>query len=386
VAHDTGLAALQEGGPLAFDAIRALRRHRLLAAMEERGVDVLLLGRTANAVYASGSRSLSLLGTRPFGPGCVVVRATRDVHLLSVGDDGVPGEIPTAHLFPLSWNPMDLMLRLAQIPGVAGAAVIATDAMTPLMEGLLGRSLPAARLVDGDALMRAVRRVKSAEEVAVIRTACAVAEGALSATADAAAAGVSERELLGAFEAAMARLGVTTPGTEAVATITGPRDRPPGAPTLAAVPGERRAVDGDLVALQGIVLLGGYEGGCGRTYPVGPAHGPHLALADRGRRALDALLAQCTPGRATVAFRRAWEETGEPLPGVPIVSGVGLGMEPPIVGAGGPGSAGEGQVVVEPGLVLAVQALVASDAGAWYARQTVAVTEGAPEVLTTLEL
>jgi Xaa-Pro aminopeptidase len=312
------------------------------------------------------------------------------VHLLSVGDDGIPGEIPTAHLFPLSWNPINLMLRLAQIPGVADAKVIATDALTPLMDGLLGHSLPQARLVDGDGLLRAVRRIKSADEVAVIRTACAIAEGALSATADAAAVGVSERELLGTFEAAMARLGVTTPGTEAVATITGPADGPAaGAPSLAAVPGDRRAAAGDLVALQGIVLLGGYEGGSGRTYRAdgaAPASGAQVALADRGRRALAALLAQCTPGRTTVAFRRAWDETGELWPGLPIVTGVGLGMEPPIVGAGGPGPAGEGQIAVEPGMVLAVQAGVASEAGTWFARQTVAVTDGDPEVLTTLEL
>jgi Xaa-Pro dipeptidase len=390
VSADTGTAARQEGGPLPFDAIRALRRHRLFAAMEEHGIDVLLLGRTANTVYAAGNRSLSLLGTRPFGPGCVVVRATRDVHLLSISDDGIPREIPPAHLFPLSWNPLNLMLRLAQIPGVADASVIATDAMTPLMDGLLGHSLPGARLVDGDAVLRAVRQIKSAEEVAVIATACAIAEGAVSATADAVAPGVSERELLGVFQAAMARLGVTTPGTEAVATITTP---PPGgvaAPALRAVPGARPVGDGDLVALQGIVLLGGYEGGSGRTVRSGGsarASGPQLALADRGRRALDALVAQCTPGRTTIAFRRAWEETGEPLPGLPLVTGVGLGMEAPVVGAGGPGPGGEGQVAVEPGMVLAVQACVADGAvGAWFARQTVAITDGAPEVLTALEL
>jgi hypothetical protein len=37
-------------------------------------------------------------------------------------------------------------------------------------------------------------------------------------------------------------------------------------------------------------------------------------------------------------------------------------------------------------MVLAVQACVASGAGTWFARQTVAVTDGDPEVLTTLEL
>jgi Xaa-Pro dipeptidase len=115
--------------------------------------------------------------------------------------------------------------------------------------------------------------------------------------------------------------------------------------------------------------------------------GRPVALADRGRRALDALVAQGTPGRTTVAFRRAWEDTGEPFPGVPLVTGVGLGMEPPVVGFGGPGPAGEGQVAIEPGMVLAVQACVADPAaGTWFARETIVVTDGGPEVLTTLAL
>jgi Xaa-Pro aminopeptidase len=388
--HDTGTMTRAEGNPLAYDAIRAVRRHRLLAEMEQRGVDVLLVGRTANTVYAAGNRSLSLLGTRPFGPACAVVRATRDVHLLSISDDGIPVEIPHAHLFPLSWNPMNLMMRLAQIPGVTDARVVATDAMTPLMEQLLRHTLPQADLVDGDALLRHVRRTKTFEEVGVIRTACAVAEGALAAAMDAMAAGVTERRLLGAFESAMARLGVTTPGTEAVATVTTPR---PGeqattdAPRIDHLPSRRRLADGDLVALQGVVLLGGYEGGAARTVRCGAGPWDHgqQALADRGRRALDALVEQCAPGRTTVAFRRAWEATGERLPGLPIVTGVGLGMEPPVVGAGGPGPAGEGQVAVEEGMVLAVQSCVADSAvGTWFARETVLVTDAGPEVLTAL--
>jgi hypothetical protein len=49
---------------------------RTLGEMGRRHVDVLVLGREANARFVSGATRLWLAGTRPFAPGCVVVRET----------------------------------------------------------------------------------------------------------------------------------------------------------------------------------------------------------------------------------------------------------------------------------------------------------------------
>lgn len=385
-----GTMTLEDGPSVAFDAVRALRRYRVLAEMEARNVDVLMVGRGGNPKYVAGSRGLTLLGSRPFAPTCVLVRHTRDVHLLSISDEGVPLEIPHAHLFPISWNPMNLMMRLAQIPGTTDARVIAVDGLTPLFETLLHNTFPGAELVDGDDLVRSVRRIKSHEEIAIIRTACALAEASLAGALDALEPGVSERELLGAFEHAMARNGVTTPGQEGAFCVTTHEPADPvslAGAALRHIPGDRVVRDGDLVALHAIVQYGGYEGGVGRTWRVGSGGASpspaEVALAARGRRALDALVAECVPGRAAVAFRRAWEATGEPLPALPIVTGVGLGMEPPIVGVGGPGSGGEGRWLIEEGMVLAVQVCVCDPGVAtWFARETVAVSDMSPEVLS----
>ncbi len=65
-------------------------RERVLKAMAERGLDVLVLGRQDDADYASGMQRLWVAGTRPFGAGCVVVAATGRVHLLSSWDAGIP--------------------------------------------------------------------------------------------------------------------------------------------------------------------------------------------------------------------------------------------------------------------------------------------------------
>ncbi|MEE6177966.1 M24 family metallopeptidase [Mycobacterium sp. 050134] len=53
----------------------------------------------------TGAPQLWIAGTRPFGPACVVVRATRDIYLNSTDDEGVPEEIDRDHLYGLARNP-----------------------------------------------------------------------------------------------------------------------------------------------------------------------------------------------------------------------------------------------------------------------------------------
>src|SRR5436190_23150329 len=92
---------------------------RVLEAMQQSDVDVLLLGRESNAKFVTGAARLYLAGERAFAPGCVVVRATGAVHLLSVGDVGIPLDIPRDRLYPITWNPATLVSTSAALPGVA---------------------------------------------------------------------------------------------------------------------------------------------------------------------------------------------------------------------------------------------------------------------------
>src|SRR3954469_754786 len=141
------------------------RRARALAAMTDAGVDALVLGREANARYVSGARRLWLAGARPFAPGCVLVAATGDVHLLSVSNDGVPSDVPIEHLYPITWNPATLMARLAAIPGLAFPPNIGVDGLTPFMDSQLRTTFPNAELVDGQSVMLAARRQKLPDEI-----------------------------------------------------------------------------------------------------------------------------------------------------------------------------------------------------------------------------
>ena len=85
---------------------------RALAQMAAHDLDVLVLGRQANVRYVTGAPQLWVAGTRPFGPTCVLVRATGAVHLLSTWDEGVPDDIPHENLYGISWNPMNTIAAL----------------------------------------------------------------------------------------------------------------------------------------------------------------------------------------------------------------------------------------------------------------------------------
>ena len=187
---------------------------RALDEMARQNVDVLLLGREGNARFVSGATRLWLAGTRPFAPGCVVVRETGEVHLMSVTDFGVPDGIPPSSLYPMSWNPVNIMGAVDAIPGVSDARRIGVDGLTPLFEQLFTATFPGAHLADGEAVMRAARRVKSAREIESIRAAVSVAEDALGAAIHALQPGVREVELKGAFEERMCVRGTTTPAYE----------------------------------------------------------------------------------------------------------------------------------------------------------------------------
>src|SRR5919205_254108 len=136
-------------------ALRTGRRERALAQMEAHDLDVLVLGRQSNVRYVTGAPQLWIAGTRPFGPVCVVVRATGEIYLNSTDDEGVPEEIGHDHLYGLAWNPLTLIDVLTKIDGAETARRVGTDAITPTFAVLLPDAFPNAELVDGELAMRA---------------------------------------------------------------------------------------------------------------------------------------------------------------------------------------------------------------------------------------
>lgn len=360
--------------------LRAARRERALAQMAAHDLDVLVLGRQANVRYVTGAPQLWIAGTRPFGPVCVVVRATGEIYLNSTDDEGVPDEIGHDHLYGLAWNPMTLIGVLKSIDAAGSARRVGTDAITPTFAALLPEAFPNAELVDGEPAMRAARRVKTPDEIAAMGPVLRVAERGIAAAVAELQPGRSERTLTGAVLEAMAAGGVSTPATQDAAWVT-PRDHPWRRP--GATGGVR---PGDLVALAAGALAGGYVGEVGRTWPVGDTpDGRVRKLFGRSNALWDKLIAACRPGAAASGLLAAYEAAGEPVPPMPVAHGLGLGFDPPVVSET-LCAAGEDDRLA-PGMVLAITGYVwQQGVGAVFRRDTVYITDGGPDVLTASPL
>jgi Xaa-Pro aminopeptidase len=360
-------------------ALRGSRRERALAQMKAHDLDVLVLGRTANVRYVTGATTLWLAGTSSFGPACMLVRSTGSIHMLSTWDEGIPEDIPRENLFGLTWNPMNTIEVLRRVEGTAGARRVGTDAMSPTFARLLPEAFPVAELVDGEVAMRAARRIKTAEELDVLRQAAGVAETSLAKAVAELRPGVTGKELSGVLLEAAAAGGVTTPAVQDAACVTS-KDHP-----WRRAGGDGRAGPGDLVAFTAGVVAHGYIAEVGRTYAVASTDGVGAvpeALAARCDRVWERLLAACRPGATGGDLLESYTGAGEPLPPMPVARGLGLGWDPPVVTGALPRTAWDERI--EPGMVLALTGYVwEAGTGAAFRRDSVLVTSDGPELLTT---
>jgi Xaa-Pro dipeptidase len=357
-------------------ALRIGRRERALAQMGAHDLDILVLGRQANIRYVSGAPQLWIAGTRPFGPMCVVVRASGEIYLNSTDDEGVPEEIGHDHLYGLAWNPMTLIDVLKKVDGADAALRVGTDAITPTFAALLPEAFPNAEIVDAEPAMRAARRIKTPDEIAAMGPALRIAEGGLAAALAELRPGVPEQTLAGVMMEAMAAGGVSMPATQEAAWVTSPEH-----PWQRA---GREVREGDLVAFSAGAVAGGYVAEVGRTLPAGfpsGTDGKSRELFGRSNALYDKMLGSCRPGADIRELLAAYEAAGEPLPPMPIAHGLGLGFDPPVV-TETLVAAGEHDRL-EPGMVLAITGYVWQQGlGAVFRRDTVHITDGGAEVLT----
>lgn len=370
-----GVMGLEDDARVDFARLRAERRAKVFSGMESQGLDALMLGGAGNVRYVSGARQLGRSGVLPFAPVAVVVGETARVHLLSTWDEGVPPEIGRDDLYRMSWNPANLAVDLAKIPGLREARRVGTDGLTPMFAGLIAELVTTAELVDAAPVMASARRTKTPDEITCLEVASAIAEAALTAMADALTASITERELVAIYHERIASLGAPMPPSEGVCFVTPSQ----GLGNCRHLASDRSIRGGELVTLAPGALYAGYEADLGRTRVVGHT-GPWgcVALASDCARGMDALIGACRPGNTGADLYRAWENTGNPDPGVPLAHGLGLGAEPPLIGLGRGRDA-----VIEEGMVLSVQSWVGEQGiGGCLQRDTVLVESGGATPLT----
>jgi Xaa-Pro aminopeptidase len=282
-------------------------RDDLADAMARHDVDVVLLGREANARAVAGTTRLWLAGTRAFAPGCVVVRSPSSVHVLANSDDLVPASFPVENLYGITWNPEKLLGTLAAIPGVVTAQRVAVDGMTPMMYTMLAQTMPDAEFVDATPLLTELTAKADPARSGGVRAAAEVVAAGLAAMVDALRPGVRPRTLRGVCAEAFATFGVTTPAFEAVAA-------PLDASMSTWLPPERILDEHDLVVLRAGALRDGWEASAARTYLVGK----HVPQERPAPDEWDAIIGGCRAGVTVGSLR----DRGA------IVYGVGRGVEP----------------------------------------------------------
>jgi len=355
--------------------LRLARRARAFAEMDVAGIDVLIVGREGNARYLSGAPRLWTAGSRAFGPGCVAVRATGAVHLLSTWDEGIPDDIPHENLYGITFNTMNFVKVLQDMDGAGTARTVAIDGLTPGFAQLLPMAFPSAELVDGEEVMRRARRIKTPEEIDAIRASVRVAERAMAAAEAALRPGTTERQLTGVFMEAMASEGVTTPGTQDVVWITS-REHPWHHPSR-----DTAVAPGDLVAFDASVVRGGYLGEVGRTHAVGDVGPTRHTLFRRWDALWDRLLEACRPGAAAAALLDAYDAARVAPPPMPVARGLGLGFDQPLVTHALPRTAAEQRL--EPGMVIALAAYVWQEGvGAVYGQEPVVIGDNGADILS----
>ncbi|MBV9486258.1 MAG: M24 family metallopeptidase [Frankiaceae bacterium] len=356
-------------------ALRAARRERVLAQMEAAGIDILITGREANARYIAGVPRLWLNGSRPFGPGCIYVRETGDIHLVQTWDEGVPPDIPHEHLHGITFNGANTVKMLQGVHGADAARTVATDGLMPSTARLIRTAYPNAELVDGEQLLREVRRIKLPEEIDAIRVAIGIAERALAAAEQAFAVGVTGRQLTGVFMEAMAEEGITTPTTQDVARISSRTE------AWANVSRDTAIAADDLVSFDAGVLAGGYIGEVGRTRCLNGLASAAGSLLDTWDELWDRLVNACRAGAPATDLLDAYDASGLPAPPTPVARGLGHGNDLPLVSHALPKTAAEQKL--EAGMVLALTGYVWQEGvGAVYGQEPVLITDSGPTLLS----
>jgi Xaa-Pro aminopeptidase len=265
------------------------------AGMSERGLDLLLVFTPENVSYLTGyetigySSFLCLLVPREGTPRMIVREMELDVahattwlsEFATVSDTQDPIEIASG-----------IVAELAR----SGAAV-GVEETSPFVSARTWRGVVdsltriGAQPVDGSGLVEPVRRVKSDEELVLIREACDLAVAGMDAAVNAVQSGVTENQVASVAFTAM---------------VDGGSDFLSGGPIVTSgvrgsiahtTFGNRTILDGDAV----LVELGGcrrrYGGALMRTVGVGGGGDRFSELATVLDEALDAAIAAIAPGR-----------------------------------------------------------------------------------------
>ncbi|WP_126427764.1 M24 family metallopeptidase [Brevibacillus marinus] len=263
------------------------RMQRLRDFMERKDLQAVLLTLPKHVYYLSGyfsnphERFMGLLVPRDAEPVLIVPaldeeaarQAARELRIVSYAD---------------THNPYRLVKSLLP-PGVVRLGVEKNHLTVTRFEQLAAEQL-AREYIDVEAVLREMRLIKTADEVARIRKAVELVEQVLREGLQQVAVGVSERELAAELEYLMKKRGADGPAFETT-VLAGEKSALPHG-----VPGRRKIAWGDLLLFDLGVAVDGYVSDITRTFVVGEASEQQKAIYAAVLAANQAAISAVKPG------------------------------------------------------------------------------------------
>jgi Xaa-Pro dipeptidase len=350
-----------------LDELRVARVERAQAVLADSELDALLLYKDENVRYLTGMRAQLIAGKSSLLNGCLLVGGEEPILLVSGGDlQRVRNAMPwVEELHPIPILEARGLIRGAVEHTIAPllarhgleAGRVGIDECSYLQVLALQNALPALALEDGDSLMQAARRVKFAEEIALMEEAAAIAEGVTEAAIAAVAPGVRETEVAGEAMRTLYRLGGEMAHVATPFVASGEHMSPPNRLCT-----DKIIREGDLVFIDIGAMWNGYFADLGRTTICGTPSRRQQEVYTAVYHALDAGRAAMRPGStnddvadAIVAVAQERGLAGHFIT-LFIGHGVGAGAnEPPYVGERLPGAE---TVALEERMTLALEPLI----------------------------
>ena len=331
-------------------AVRDRRVERTREAMTEAGLDALLVWKYENVRFLSGLRAQIISDKSALLNGCLLT-ADGDIALFLSG-----GEVDRARRI-MTWideiHAIPIMEARGLIFGAFEHTIAPAFEAHGLSEARVGvdelafaqlqafeHALPSVELNDGDALMQAVRLVKSDADIASMQEAGAIAEAVTEAAIDAVRPGVREVDVVADAMHALYRLGGEVPHVATPFVASGEHMSPPN----------RFATDkiirnGDLVFIDIGAAFNGHYADLGRTVicdePSRRQQEIYTAVYHALRAGTKAMKVGNTNDDVAAAVVEQGARRGfkEDFLSLFIGHGVGMGSnEPPYVGESLPGA------------------------------------------------
>jgi Xaa-Pro dipeptidase len=352
------------------------RLERLNEQMREKELDCLAMVPGANLFYLTG---LSFhLGDRPtvafFRPGQPPALILPALESLKLAD------LPEVQAFP--WTDEegygDAFRRACSELSLSGKRIgVEAFTMRVVEAGILTQSAPDSQLVPADGVVGALRMCKDVDELARMRRAVEMAQGAMTATLQQFRPGMTEREIDALLKIAMLETGAENVSFNPIVS-GGPNSANPHAS-----PSDRPVSEGEFLLFDWGVYAEGYASDITRTFPVGemePEMRKIYALVQEANAAGRAAVKPgATCGEVDAAARRVIEQGGY---GDYFThrTGHGLGLqvhELPFIVAGN-------ERILEPGMTFSVEpGIYLPGRGGVRIEDDVVVTEDGGESLTT---